>query len=370
MNAKGILHNGRLVLLNELRERGAPHYRRLCFSSDGAAASGSAGGSCGSDGGSSVGGSSSWGFSGSGSSGRASSHGSSGGGSCGSGGGSARGGNGSGCDERLQPCQHEALAFVSGYASTSSAAALAPDGQLTLTAARLGLSLWQVQQTLEYVRERAPVIIQINLGLFMSKLVDDTHYRSQFETGTSGGVNNYAIRDGWEVKLFNGAYSFSKATIPFDRCKYGVLNTTGDSTGVKGAKGYGTSYLILRPEVRRRCTFCARDSSTNPPLGTSEHYAHILAEYSDPELRAIVDVACGTGAVRGTSSTSTATYKEVQIHGPVELGRDVETLVVSALDDADPVVRGQKNRFWDKFKITVVTLDDLDCIDSHVADGR
>ena len=37
-------------------------------------------------------------------------------------------------------------------------------------------------------------------------LVNDTHYRNQFETSTSGGCLSTSARTGWEDRLFNNFY--------------------------------------------------------------------------------------------------------------------------------------------------------------------
>lgn len=56
-------------------------------------------------------------------------------------------------------------------------------------------------------------------------MIKDTHYRSQFETNTSSGSLGAGLRDSWEKNLFGDAY-LSPTVKPFDKVKYGVLNTT------------------------------------------------------------------------------------------------------------------------------------------------
>ena len=85
-------------------------------------------------------------------------------------------------------------------------------------------------------------------------------------------------------------------------------------------------------------------------LATCEHYAHVLNEYSDAELKDVVAVATKQRECdwlllfkrkscvalllllhRALPSTNITHYKEVQIHGPLQLNRDVEALVVSGV---------------------------------------
>jgi hypothetical protein len=49
-------------------------------------------------------------------------------------------------------------------------------------------------------------------------------------------------------------------------------------------------------------------------------------DYLDAELKLLLEVGSDKRKT-GASSASTATYKEVQVHGEVDLSRDVEALV-------------------------------------------
>ena len=125
--------------------------------------------------------------------------------------------------------------------------------------------------------------------------------------------------------MFGDAYASSP---PFDKVKYGALNVTADMEGVRSAHLYGDSYLRLTTAVRARATFASADSSSpgvRTVLATCEHYAHVLNAYPDADLAATIDVGCGRRAT-GWSSRLITMYKEMQIHGPVELSRHVEAL--------------------------------------------
>jgi hypothetical protein len=127
--------------------------------------------------------------------------------------------------------------------------------------------------------------------------------------------------------MFAGAYAGSPAA---DKVKYGALNVTADVRGVAAARPYGDSFLLLAPGARLRATFAYYDTSTaavRACLATCESYAHVLGAYAEPDLAAALAVGAGRGAAaRGASSARCAQYKEVQVHGPVELARHVEAL--------------------------------------------
>lgn len=164
-------------------------------------------------------------------------------------------------------------------------------------------------------------------------LLADGFYRSQFETGvTNGSPTAYSggNRDRWEELLFGGAYQASGA----ERPKYGAFNVMEHVDG--GSPRFGSCHLVLRRETSARCTFCWGDSHAGP--------AHVgtLAELDDV-LAAWVEAIARDGAALGVTTTlrglfereaSTAhgraldDYIEAQVHGPIDLSRDIEALVI------------------------------------------
>ena len=114
--------------------------------------------------------------------------------------------------------------------------------------------------------------------------------------------------------MFGPSYD---GALPTERVKYGCLNTTGDSyRGVDSAAGYGDSYLILKSEVRRRCTFTECDSAFSLcAVGVADAYAHVLVKFVDADLASILDVGGSSSdivrRVKSGYAKSTAMYREV-----------------------------------------------------------
>lgn len=145
-------------------------------------------------------------------------------------------------------------------------------------------------------------------------LADEGIYRSQFETGTSnGGLTAHPGGDRWqwESRIFGGAYDGAP---PQQRPKYGALNFRRHPAGA--SPRFGSAHLRLRRAVLARTTFCYPDSVFAPnAFGVAAHMSLIaLAE-----------------AHRGDPLDG---YIEAHLHGPLELARDVEALVL------DPCFRG------------------------------
>ena len=190
--------------------------------------------------------------------------------------------------ERLETCQRKALSLVRAISSDSHERALPG---LRERFVKLGWGERELHSVFSWIQDLAPVVIHVGLDRVGHFLEVDEFYRNQFETKTSCGAldSGNRIRKGWEAELFGNSYDEAS---PFARCKYGALNVMNDYRGVVSALQYGDSYLVLK-DVRLRCTFASTDSGgiKGSRLAVLDKYAHVLAEYSDQELRGLVDVA-------------------------------------------------------------------------------
>jgi hypothetical protein len=257
-------------------------------------------------------------------------------------------------DDALVPCQRAALDYVHSQSRVSSAAAMAPLKARFAALGEEGL----LERTLAYVRDRAPIIIHFTPEVF-HLLATDTHYRSQFETGTSKGSLSRQSREQWEKTLFNGAYTGAPDA---ERPKYGCLNMSGDTRGVVSAHHYGVLFMMLKDSCRSRCTFTSADSGQLAvqgaaaggvkELSTCEHYAHILSKYSDDELRRIVAVAAKGASVSGMAGAAGSVYKECQVHGPVRLGVDIGAVVIPEAYRAQ--CQADSNTFASKHGVSIL----------------
>lgn len=189
---------------------------------------------------------------------------------------------------------------------------------------------------LEYIANDADIIIHFNALRVIPSLCDDSHYRSQFETGTSSGLVSRTARQKWEARLFNNFYD---AVDDCERVKYGVLNLLGCECGVGSAKGYGRSYFVLKQHMRERVTVTAQDSCSASPVGTLRHLCHVCMRWPLRELQDCMRIALGSHIARnGITSPGSYQYKECQIHSPVLLTGDIARLVVHPRDVKHPVV--------------------------------
>lgn len=148
--------------------------------------------------------------------------------------------------------------------------------------------------------------------LLLEHLAVDRVYRSQFETGTSnGGLTAHPGGDRWrwESRLFGGAYDSAPAA---QRPKYGSLNHRRRPAG--GSVRFGSAHFRLAASVLERTTFCYPDSAANSTaVGVAAQMPLIaLAEQDE----------------RSGRFDALDDYIEAHVHGPLQLGRDVEALVL------------------------------------------
>lgn len=222
----------------------------------------------------------------------------------------------------------------------------------------------------ESLRHHARVVLHFHpdrLGVrpvpVCEALCEEGQYRSQFETGlSSGGLTAFpgGARDEWERTLFGGAYHGSGSSIG-DRPKYGALELIRYPDGPWPR--FGSCYFVLRADVARRTSFTFSGSEqpdASERLGTLDRMECVLAPL-------LAEVARGEGVKvpwppfvaptlgvknltvsdllerlskelplpRADPSSGLAgrvldTGIEAQVHGPVDIARDVERLVVDS----------------------------------------
>lgn len=192
--------------------------------------------------------------------------------------------------------------------------------------ANLGFTMDDIKKAAKYLAYEAPVIIHFHPQL-LSSLQKEGSYRNRFETGSSSGNPKKTPRLFWEDNVFKGAY---KSAPPAERPKYGVLNIVNDPRGVmRCVKQYGYAYLQLKKELRPRITFADRDTSYEGVTVVDCDWKHItvlMQSFTDNELYEVLHVATRKKS-QGDSSVLNL-YKEVQIHGLIQLETDVEKIVV------------------------------------------
>lgn len=95
----------------------------------------------------------------------------------------------------------------------------------------------------------------------------------------------------------------------------------------------------------------------SPIMGTCDHFGHVLADFNDAELRDIVRVAIREVRALSSASTQGPRYKEIQIHGPVELCRDVDALRLHDMHKGNAMVVRMARYFCEKNGCDLLNAD-------------
>jgi hypothetical protein len=251
---------------------------------------------------------------------------------------------------------------------------------------RSGYRLGDYHEAMELVRQHARIVLHFHPDRFGRKtvsvaesLLSEGVYRNQFETGLSSGSPTAfpgGERDLWERTLFGMAYH-AEGVSPSERPKYGSLELVRFPDGP--APRFGSCYFVLRGVgPRTSITFMGsehplaadRTGTLAAPHGVM---AALLAEIENggmaspqwPPFRTPTLGVPGINVGRfcdllkalcehrpkpslGEPGRVLDTGIEAQVHGPVILNRDVETLV------ADPAFAGTRvgqslNELADKY---------------------
>jgi hypothetical protein len=264
---------------------------------------------------------------------------------------------------RLSPAQRAALCHVEDVARRGEVDLLP---RVTELLQRAGCAADTYAEAMECVRVHARVVVHfhpdrsgIKSGTVAEALLADGVYRNQFETGlSSGSLSAFSggARDTWESALFGGAYHTEGVT-GWERPKYGALELVRYPDGP--IPRFGSCYLVLRRGVSMRTSFTfmgSEDPRATERLGMIGRMQSVMGSLLEeiegggmatppwPPFRAptlgvphltiarLLDILKKLPEPRrdpadGDAGRVLDTQIEAQVHGPVDLHRDVELLV-------------------------------------------
>jgi len=199
----------------------------------------------------------------------------------------------------------------------------------------------EVTKRLKEVTDKADIIVRYRDEATIEKILDSGRLKSQFETGTSSGINSPEIRTNVEQSLFGAEKNLPAA----DRPIYGMLY---DESAAWHGQGYGKIMVkIDRGAVANRTTVTLGDSLAagggkegqrvatahmlNKPgafawVEAHKGYYHADNPYGDPLnwLKDAATDATESGVPLGLDHL-TGQYAEVQMHGgvPVSLIKEI-----------------------------------------------
>jgi hypothetical protein len=172
-------------------------------------------------------------------------------------------------------------------------------------------------------KDENKIVVSFDLSRKIDYFLEEPRYKTQFETGTSGGTLDKAKRNEWET-IIAGKKTESWIEDK-ERPVYGVIADI--STKSIPSARYGGSYFILKDEVRKRATYTIGNSSYEQGSFIDDPIAMLNKKnIPDRETGASFAVYFADGITKG--SLEQHSYLETQIWGGIDLLKDVEMLVV------------------------------------------
>lgn len=207
-----------------------------------------------------------------------------------------------------------------------------------------------VETLLHYVEYECPMIIHFKLDK-LPIMMNDTHYRNGHETGCMYGTATTDIRRATETLMFSGASNYLRCDavkLP----KYGVMDLYNQRSPLQSCSGYGKGIFILSSDIRSRVTLTNGDSlnmtmlnMSNVMISTCDQAAHLLDSFKLEKLTRLLQCVKGKSLFRYQSLS--LQYREIQIHGMVEFGKDIVELRVPAYCKQKKIA----SKFVDKFNM-------------------
>lgn len=191
--------------------------------------------------------------------------------------------------------------------------------------------------------ENARVVINMDKNT-IPQLLKDGRFKSQFETGRSGGLLNNNVRAEWEERFFG----YSKNLAPKDRPIYGFLADSTDNIFETTVTYGDVSCILKKKNIISRTTFTWDDS-----LGAKRLQPTKLSNptYEAAQYTSYKDInAFGKGKMtlkninKQLEYDSTRTlYVESQIHNGVSVD-DIDSILVR-IKTKDDIIDREKLRF-------------------------
>lgn len=269
----------------------------------------------------------------------------------------------------LSAAQSAALRHIDATAKAGEAKALASVAGIF---DRAGYGIETYHQAIDSIRRHARIALHFHPdrlgregGSVAESLLNEGVYRNQFATGISSASPTAfpgGERDGWERRLFGGAYH-AEGVSPSERPRYGALELVRFPDGP--APRFGSCYFVLRDvSSRTSITFMGSEHpQASNRVGTVAKLhgpmAALLSEIENggiatPEWPPFQAPTLGIKGITvgrfcrlckalsdprrdpsvGLPGRVLDTGVEAQVHGAISLRRDVEFLV------ADPAFRG------------------------------
>jgi len=169
----------------------------------------------------------------------------------------------------------------------------------------------------EYILNYVTLTTKFHFNTFQ-KFIESPILKNTLEIN---GTNLHRIKI--EDNLFHKAYENSDYS---ERVKYGSLNLKNLISGDIRASSYGDCTIFYKNSIKDRTTFIYGDSYSDVMyICTFNHFIHILYHLPISDIRIFMNLIDKIEIEHSINFTS---YIEMQLHGKIDLTKDVEKITL------------------------------------------
>lgn len=176
-----------------------------------------------------------------------------------------------------------------------------------------------INQIKNYINTYVSLTTKINCNI-LEQFIINPLLKNKLELNATSSYSAY--RKTKEDKLFHNAYNLCNDS---DRVKYGSLNLKNIISGDPLASYYGDTTIFYKNDVKDKTTFLYGNSSEEHMyICTFTYFLHILHHMPISDISILIDLIN-----KIESKINFKSYIEIQLHGEINLKRDVEKITLS-----------------------------------------
>jgi len=174
-----------------------------------------------------------------------------------------------------------------------------------------------INKIVNYIKNNTFITTMIPLRALQGLLINP-YLKNLFEIQPDN--NGGSVRVSVENLLFHKVYNNCQ---PKDRPKYGSVNLYDNISGDKTCSAYGNICIKYKNSIKERTTFIYCDSFHKQQyICTFDNCDHILYHFTPPIVKLFIKL------IESNQHIDMPTYIEAQIHGTVDISKDVESISI------------------------------------------
>ncbi|MDR1174691.1 MAG: DUF3626 domain-containing protein [Treponema sp.] len=205
-------------------------------------------------------------------------------------------------------------------------------------------------------KDKNRIVVSFDLSKKIDYFIEELKYKTQFETGTSGGILDKKKRNEWETVI--AGKNTDGWLEDKERPVYGCVADISKSA-VPSAR-YGGSYFVLKEDVRKRTTYTIGNSSLQQGSFSDDPIAMFNKGKAITNREKGVSFAAYFAGEIVNSKLGSHSYLESQIWGGFDLLKDVDMLVIPIKNQLLPNMNNRDYLFTEgKIKKKYTSGDNL-----------